>query len=67
MKIQAKINSSDLALLQGKIDSLKKLASQEVSNEIGKTAFGIERRAKRTVPVDTGGLKQSIKTFHSGK
>ena len=67
MKIQAKINSSDLALLQGKIDSLKKLASQEVSNEIGKTAFGIERRAKRTVPVDNGGLKQSIKTFHSGK
>lgn len=67
MKIEAKINSSDLGLLQSKINSLKKLASQEVSNEIGKTAFGIERRAKRTVPVDTGGLKQSIKTFHSGK
>jgi len=67
MNVNAQINQKDLRLLKKKIKSLKEYSGQELSNEIGKTGFAIERRSKRKVPVDTGGLKQSIKTFHSGK
>ena len=67
MNINYKIDQKDLRLLKKKIKSLKDYSGQTLSSEIGKTAFAIERRSKRKVPVDTGGLKQSIKTFHSGK
>jgi phage gpG-like protein len=67
MNINYKIDQKDLRLLKKKIKSLKDYSGQTLSNEIGKTGFAIERRSKRKVPVDTGGLKQSIKTFHSGK
>ena len=67
MNIDYKIDQKDLRLLKKKIKSLKDFSGQTLSSEIGKTAFAIERRSKRKVPVDTGGLKQSIKTFHSEK
>ena len=67
MNINYKIDQKDLRLLKKKIKSLKDYSGQTLSTEIGKTGFAIERRSKRKVPVDTGGLKQSIKTFHSGK
>ena len=70
MNIDYKINEQDLRLLKKKIKSLKDYSGQTLSSEIGKTAFAIENRSKRKVPVAKkfgGGLKQSIKTFHSGK
>lgn len=67
MNIDYKIDQKDLRLLKKKIKSLKDYSGQTLSSEIGKTGFAIERRSKRKVPVDTGGLKQSIKTYHSGK
>ncbi len=67
MKLDAKIDKSDLAILEKKIKLLREYGSKPLSNEIGKTGFAIERRAKRNVVVDLGGLKQSIKTIHSGK
>lgn len=67
MKTDVKIDPKDLQKLSEKIQSLKKYAGRELSNEIGKTAFGIERRAKRKVVKDKSGLVQSIKSTHSGK
>lgn len=70
MNIDYKINEQDLRLLKKKIKSLKDFSGQTLSSEIGKTAFAIENRSKRKVTVAKkfgGGLKQSIKTFHSGK
>ena len=58
MNINYKIDQKDLRLLKKKIKSLKDYSGQTLSNEIGKTGFAIERRSKRKVPVDTGGLKQ---------
>jgi hypothetical protein len=55
-----KINPGDLALLNKKLNKLKKFSKQEFSNELGRTASDIASVAVREVVVDTGNLKQNI-------
>lgn len=58
--VNIKINGSDLALLDKKLQKLKKFSKQEFSNQIGFTVADIASKAVSKVPVDTGNLKQSI-------
>jgi phage gpG-like protein len=58
--VDVKLNKSDLKRLTRKLDKLKKLSTQELSNEIGQTVFASSDRMKSSVIVDKGGLKQSI-------
>ena len=62
-----KINQSDLAKLKSKLDNLRKFDKRTLSNELGKTAFDIVRKAKKSAPVDKGTLKQSIRSELKGK
>ncbi len=55
-----KINPGDLALLNKKLNKLKKFSQQEFSDELGRTASDIASVAVREVVVKTGNLKQSI-------
>lgn len=57
---EIKINNSDLKALNKKLDALKKLSQQEFSNEIAATAAFSSTRAKKSAPLDQGGLRQSI-------
>ena len=58
--INAKIDKNDLAKLARKMEALKKISRQEMSNELGKAAFDIVRLAKRSAPVDKGNLRSLI-------
>jgi|TARA_R110001632_G_scaffold231703_1_gene370804 HK97 gp10 family phage protein len=58
--IKAKINSNSLLMLKKKLKALEDLSKQELSNELGRMALDSSRRAKKTAPVDTGNLKNSI-------
>ena len=58
--INAKIDKKDLAKLAKKMEALKKISRQEMSNELGKAAFDIVRLAKRSAPVDKGNLRSLI-------
>ena len=60
MKASIKINQSDLNQLNKKLNFFKDFDKKVLSNELGRTALDISRLAKRTVPVDTGGLRNSI-------
>ena len=62
-----KINRSDLAKLKSKLDNLRAFDKKTLSNELGKTAFDIAKKAKRSAPVDKGTLKQSIRAELKGK
>jgi len=62
-----KINQSDLKSLKKKMDNLRAFDKQVLSNEIGRSALEIARIAKQNVVVDSGNLKQSIKTERKGK
>lgn len=65
--MNAKINQSDLASLKKKMDNLRLFDKKTLSNEIGRAALDIARTAKKNAPVDTGTLKQSIRTEKKGK
>ena len=58
--VDVKLNKSDLKRLTRKLDKLKKISKQELSNEIGQTVFKGAERMKSNVVVDKGNLKQSI-------
>jgi len=58
--VNVKLNKTDLKKLTRKLDKLRKLSTQELSNEIGQTVFKGADRMKSSVVVDKGGLKQSI-------
>lgn len=58
--INAKIDQKDLAKLARKMEALKKISKQEMSNELGRTAFDISRLAKRSAPVDKSNLRSLI-------
>tara|TARA_R110000822_G_scaffold5786_3_gene24725 strand:+ start:1878 stop:2315 length:438 start_codon:yes stop_codon:yes gene_type:complete len=62
-----KINQSDLAKLKMKLNNLRAFDKKTLSNELGKTAFDIARKAKQSAPVDKGTLKQSIRAELKGK
>ena len=47
-------------MLKKKLKALEDLSKQELSNELGRMALDSSRRAKKTAPVDTGNLKNSI-------
>jgi HK97 gp10 family phage protein len=65
--MSVKINQSDLAKLKSKLNNLRAFDKKTLSNELGKTAFDIARKAKQAAPVDNGTLKQSIRTELKGK
>ncbi len=68
--VNVKLNKSDLNRLTRKLNKLKKLSSQELSNEIGKTIFKGAERMKSSVVVGQkfgGTLKQSIVAGASNK
>ena len=65
--MSVKINQSDLAKLKSKLNNLRAFDKKTLSNELGKTAFDISRKAKQAAPVDKGTLKQSIRTELKGK
>jgi HK97 gp10 family phage protein len=65
--MSVKINQSDLAKLKSKLNNLRAFDKKTLSNELGKTAFDIARKAKQSAPVDNGTLKQSIRTELKGK
>lgn len=65
--MSVKINQSDLAKLKSKLNNLRAFEKKTLSNELGKTAFDISRKAKQAAPVDKGTLKQSIRTELKGK
>lgn len=67
MKADIKLNQSDLNNLNRKIAFFKGFDKKVLSTELGRTALDIAREAKKTVAVDTGGLKQSITPEISGK
>lgn len=67
MKANIKINQSDLNQLNKKLSFFKNFDKKVLSNELGRTALDISRLAKRTVPVDTGGLRNSITAEIQGK
>jgi len=61
--VDVKLNKTDLKKLTRKLDKLKKLSTQELSNEIGQTVFKGAERMKSSVVVAQrfgGTLKQSI-------
>ena len=58
--VDVKLNKGDLKRLTRKLDKLKKISMQELSNEIGQTVFKGAERMKSNVVVDKGNLKQSI-------
>lgn len=58
--VDVKINKGDLKRLTRKLDKLKKISEQGLSNEIGQTVFKGAERMKSNVVVDKGNLKQSI-------
>lgn len=58
--VDVKLNKSDLKRLTRKLDNLKKISEQGLSNEIGQTVFKGAERMKSNVVVDKGNLKQSI-------
>ena len=58
--VDVKLNKGDLKRLTRKLDKLKKISEQELSNEIGQTVFKGAERMKSNVVVDKGNLKQSI-------
>jgi len=68
--MSVKINQSDLAKLKSKLNNLRAFDKKTLSNELGKTAFDIARKAKQAAPVakESGGtLRQSIRTELKGK
>ena len=67
MKASIKINQSDLNQLNKKLNFFKDFDKKVLSNELGRTALDISRLAKRTVPVDTGGLRNAITAEIQGK
>ena len=67
MKANIKINQSDLNQLNKKLSFFKNFDKKVLSSELGRTALDISRLAKRTVPVDTGGLRNSITAEIQGK
>jgi phage gpG-like protein len=67
MKADIKLNQSDLNNLNRKIAFFKGFDKKVLSTELGRTALDIAREAKKSVAVDTGGLKQSITPEISGK
>lgn len=67
MKANIKINQSDLNQLNKKLSFFKNFDKKVLSNELGRTALDISRLAKKTVPVDTGGLRNSITAEIQGK
>jgi|TARA_R110000744_G_scaffold94462_3_gene182384 phage gpG-like protein len=67
MKANIKIKQSDLNQLNKKLNFFKDFDKKVLSSELGRTALDISRLAKRTVPVDTGGLKNSITAEIQGK
>tara|TARA_R100001509_G_scaffold161899_2_gene132182 strand:- start:7 stop:456 length:450 start_codon:yes stop_codon:yes gene_type:complete len=61
--VDVKLNKGDLKRLTRKLDKLKKISEQELSNEIGQTVFKGAERMKSNVVVGQkfgGTLKQSI-------
>ena len=58
--VDVKLNKGDLKRLTRKLDNLKKISEQGLSNEIGQTVFKGAERMKSNVVVDKGNLKQSI-------
>lgn len=58
--VDVKLNKGDLKRLTRKLDKLKKISEQGLSNEIGQTVFKGAERMKSNVVVDKGNLKQSI-------
>ena len=60
MRASIKINQSDLNELNKKFNFFKDFDKKVLSNELRKTALDIARLAKRTVPVDTSALRNSI-------
>ena len=58
--VDVKLNKGDLKKLTRKLDKLKKISEQGLSNEIGQTVFKGAERMKSNVVVDKGNLKQSI-------
>jgi phage gpG-like protein len=67
MKVDIKINQSDLNNLNKKIAFFKGFDKNVLSTELARTALDITREAKKTVAVDKGGLRQSITPEISGK
>jgi len=67
MKASIKINQGDLNQLNKKLNFFKNFDKKVLSSELGRTALDISRLAKRTVPVDTGGLRNSITAEIQGK
>jgi HK97 gp10 family phage protein len=60
MKVNVKINQSDLNKLKNKLDKMRAFESKTLSNELGKTGLEIVRLAKREVRYDNGDLRKSI-------
>lgn len=58
--MQAKISQPHLKALNKKIQRLKSLSEQELSNALATVAFDAARTAKKNVVVDNGDLKRSI-------
>ena len=70
MKVDIKINQSDLNNLNKKIAFFKGFDKNVLSTELARTALDITREAKKNVARnanDTGALKQSITPEISGK
>ena len=64
--INAKIDKNDLAKLARKMEALKKISRQEMSNELGKAAFEIVSLSKKAAPAPTGNLRNLIGLQKSG-
>lgn len=67
MRASIKINQSDLNQLNKKLNFFKDFDKKVLSSELGRTALDISRLAKRTVPVDTSALRNSIEAEIQGK
>jgi phage gpG-like protein len=67
MRASIKINQSDLNELNKKLNFFKDFDKKVLSSELGRTALDISRLAKRTVPVDTSALRNSIEAEIQGK
>lgn len=65
--VSLKLKEGDLTKLQTKINLLKTLSSKELSKEIGVIGLQSSRRAKKSVVVDKGVLRNSIKAENTGK
>jgi len=55
-----RLDNKGLVMLQKKLAKLKEISAQELSNELSRTALMSVNAAKLFVPVDTGGLSNSI-------